>query len=136
MAAKENMVEIPASVWEAMQKRLDALEQASRLTTEAVLNSKAKILDPAYEALKVEIAKPASVRTQEIADRRFGTAGKRYRVWLDSTTPDGKKGPDISEHFPLVLSANSEHEAKAFYLDVMGITQHKYTLKHELVNAA
>jgi hypothetical protein len=66
------------------------------------------------------------VITQEIADEKYGLKGNRFTCKLDSTKEDGKPGPNVSEHFALTLSANSDLEAQSRYLEIMGIKKHDY----------
>lgn len=126
-------VEVPLGVLQELQQRLAALEYAQRLTTEAVMNPRAKILDREYEAWKAEAGRTARERTQDLADARYGTTAPRFRVRLDSTGEDGKKGPHIDEHPELVLSANSDLEAQARYLALCGIRKHDYRVACEPV---
>lgn len=127
------MVTIPAEEWKRLQARLDQLEASSRFAVEAVTNSRAKIIDQSYEEWKAQAGRPASERTQEVADKLYGREGQRFRVTLDSTLEDGKPGPNVREHFPLLLSANSDLEAQARYQQVMGIKKHDYRLRCEPV---
>ena len=124
--AVEPTVPVPVSVLEKLTSRLEALERAELLRQEFAINPRARILDAAYESFKTEVSRSARERTQDLADQMYGTAAPRYRVRLDSTTDEGKKGPDISEHFELKISANSDLEAQGRYLHVMGIRKHDY----------
>ena len=133
---KEPTVEVPVSVLEKLQARLDKLEHEQRINTELLVNSKARILDPAYEEWKKEVASSAAERSQDVADKRYGVTGKRWRVMLDSTTEDGKPGPKISEHPALVVSANSDLEAQGRYMELAGIRKHDYRFKTDLVQSA
>lgn len=119
---------------QSLQARLDALELSQRQQAEAALNPRAKIEDEAYQKWKAEASRPASERTQDIADARYGKAGPRFRVRLDTTGEDGRPGPKVAEHFPLVLSATDETHAKARYQEIMGIRgiQHDYKFIAEL----
>ncbi len=119
-------VEVPVSVLQQLQSRLEQLERESKVRAELAINPRAMILDPEYEAYKLEMGRPAKDRTQDIADKRYGKDGKRFLVKLDSTTDEGKPGPNVSEHFELTLSANSDIEAKGRYLELMGIRKHDY----------
>jgi hypothetical protein len=134
--AKEPTVEVPVSVLEKLQARLDKLEHEQRINTEILVNGKAKILDPAYEAWKKEVARPTADRSQDVADTTYGTTGKRFRVCLDSSTEEGKAGPKIGEHPALIVAGNSNLEAQARYLQLCGIRKHDYRFKTELVQAA
>lgn len=140
MATKEKQtegtVEVPASLLEKLMARLDTLEQANRVNTEILANGKAKILDPDYEAWKREVARPAAERSQDIADAKYGKEGKRFRVFLDSTAEDGEKGPNVSEHPALVISAHSDLEAEGRWKELTGIRKHDYQIKTEMVQAA
>lgn len=119
---------------EALLARIEALELRLAQQVEASLASRSIILDQDYEAWKREAARPASERTQSKVDRTC-QGPYRFRVWLDSSG-DGKPGPKIDEVFPLVIPANSTHEAQALYLEIMGIRKHDYTVRAELVSAA
>lgn len=138
--AKDNpageTVEVPADLLRRMQERLEALERAEAARAEKADDLHPKqVYDEAWAKREQDISRPASERTQEIADRLFGTAEPRFLVRLDSTTEDGKPGPDIREHFPLKISGSSDLEAGARYLKVMGITKHDYRLVAEPVAA-
>ncbi|MES2342311.1 MAG: hypothetical protein V4597_11580 [Pseudomonadota bacterium] len=124
---RPDVVEVPAALWQQLQTRLETLEHAERIRQEAGAFGPAKvILDPAYEAWKMEAARPAQARSQDVADRRYGTAAPRFRCRLDSTAPDGKPGPAVGEHPELVVSAHSDLEAQARYLELAGIRKHDY----------
>ncbi len=73
--------------------------------------------------------RPANVRTQELADKTYGTTGQRFRVAMDSTTEDGKPGPSIGEHFPLDICAHSDLEASGRYQQIMGIRKTDYPIR-------
>jgi hypothetical protein len=120
-------VEVPVALLHQLQARLEQLETAGRLAEEARLHP-TKIIDAAWQREIAELGRPPKDRTQDLADARYGKDGKRFVVRLDPTTEDGKKGPNIGEHFPLVISANSDLEAQARYLDIMGIKKHDYRL--------
>ena len=132
----KDTIEIPATQLQALMARLDKLEHEARIQAEIVQNSKANVLDPTFEAWKKEVARPAQERSQDLADKVYGKDGKRFRVYLDSSTDDGKPGPNISEHPVLVISANSDLEAGARYLQHCGITRHAYKIRAEQVSAA
>ncbi len=136
MAKQGETVTVPVEVLERMQARLDELERQTRSTQESLLNSRQLVIDPDYAAWKAEASRPASERSQDAADRKYGKANPRFRVRLDATTEDGKKGPNISEHFPLEVSANSDLEAGARYLELMGIRKHDYRVVAEPLAAA
>ena len=124
--AADPVVQVPVSVLEKLTSRLEALERAELLRQEFAINPRARIIDSAYENFKAEVSRSARERTQDVADKTYGTAAPRYRVRLDSTTDEGKKGPDISEHFELNISAHSDIEAQGRYLQIMGIRKHDY----------
>lgn len=128
---REQTVEVPVSTLDNLQARLASLEHQLQVEREVRANPPAQVIDDKYEAWKKEAGRPASERTQDVADRRFGTAAPRFRVRLDATGEDGKPGPKITEHFPLVISANSDDEAGARYLKIMGIRKHDYRLVAE-----
>ncbi len=134
MATKPNetepMVQLPAAKLEALLSRLDALEQTQRVQTEALLNPRSNILDKAYDAWKQEAGRPASARTQDIADKTFGTSAPRFTV-----RQDGKPGPRIDEWFPLQISAVDRVQAEGRYLELCGIKKHDYQLRTEPVAA-
>jgi hypothetical protein len=130
---REQMVKVPASALAALQARLEALEANQRTTTEALINPRARILDTAYEEWKAEASRPASERTQDVADKLYGKSLPRFKVWLDSRKEDGKPGPNIGEHFALEISAVDDVQAKGRYLQVMHISKHDYTLQAEPV---
>lgn len=132
---KPETVEVPAALWERMQARLEALELAEQKRAEAAANPHALVLDSAWERWKAEAGRPASERSQDVANGRYGLAQPRFRVRLDSTAEDGKPGPRVGEHFALEISANSDLEAQARYLEIMGIKRHEYTLRTEPVAA-
>jgi hypothetical protein len=122
----EPMVTLPAADLAALQARLGALEAAERVRAEIAvpLHLRPDAVDAAMEARRAAVSRPASVRTQEIADKKFGTSAPRWLVKIETmveNTPYGK-APNISEHFPLTLSASNEPEACARYLSTMGIT--------------
>lgn len=129
---QQEMVSVPAETLRQLQARLDALELAAHRDAMAraeLANPKAKvILDQAWEEEKKELAKPAAVRTQEKADKLYGIEAPRFRVRLDSTTDDGKPGPNVSEWPEIVLSAHSDLEAKGRYTELCGIRKHDYRL--------
>ena len=131
--AKGETVQIEVSILQELQGRLAALELAEKQRQELAANPPDLTLDKQYEAWKAEVSRPASVRTQEIADRLF-KGPQRYSVRLDTAT---KKRPDgvAPEHFPLVIAANSDLEARARYESVMGITKHDYTIRVDPVAA-
>lgn len=133
MAEKHETVTIPAQEWQRVLQRLEAAEQRSAAAIESVTSSRAKIIDREYEAWKLKADRPASVRTQEIANERY-PKGTPYRCSFDPTGEDGKP-KNISEHFPLQIRANSDLEAKARYLDLMGISKHSYKVIVEPVGA-
>lgn len=131
-----DMVQVPAADWERLQARLDALEHADRLRAERSDDFHAKqVLDARQEALEVELMRSPQDRTQARADREYGTEGPRWHCRLDSTREDGKPGPDIREWFGVVLCANSDLEAQARYLKIMGITKHDYRVVVEPLEA-
>lgn len=127
-STEERYVDVPADVLARIEMRvaaqmiarLEALETADRQRAEAALTPQARVLDQDYEAWKREASRPAKERSQDAADRLF-TGPLRFKVRLDSTQPDGKKGPNISEHPELVIAANSDLEAQARYLHLCGI---------------
>ncbi len=129
-------VTVPAEEFKQLLKRLEEAEQRSRIAVEAVTNGRALILDPEYERWKEQNSRSASERTQDIADKRFGKKGQRFTCRLDSTTEDGKPGPNVAEHFPVTLSANSDVEAEGRYLQLMGIKKHNYKVVVEAAQAA
>lgn len=117
---KEATVEVPLSLLEEMKQRLAALEHKTRIQDEQLNASKAIILDPAYEAWKKDVGRPAAERTQDIADRLYPN-GEPFRVKIDSSKPDGKPGPNVSEHPEIVIRANSPEEAEGRYRKLCGI---------------
>ena len=125
----EETVAVPVSVLEALTKRLETLEHASRVQAEMLVNSRAAILDPEYEKWKAEVSRPTKERSQDVADRTYGTTGKRFRCFLNSITEDGKPGPKIDEHPQLVIAANSDLEAKGRYQQLCGIRKHEYRVE-------
>jgi hypothetical protein len=129
---KPETVEVPVATLQAMQARLDALELREQVRAEAALRP-TRVLDQAWEAEKAELSRPAKERTQDAADRRFGTAAPRFRCRLDSTGEGGKPGPRVAEHFELTVSAGDPLHAQARYLETMGITQHQYKVATEPV---
>src|SRR5262249_36206563 len=131
---RADMVEVPAAQLAAMQARLEALERAELLRQHAV-NHHGNVIDRAWEQAKKDIDPPASVRTQELAARKWGTSQPRFRCRLDSTQEDGKPGPRLDELFPLDISAHSDVEAGQFYLMAMGVRSHSYRLVVEPVPA-
>lgn len=131
----QEMVTIPAELLRRLESRLDTLERAEFARQELTRSPNIKILDEGWEQTKAELSRPAAERSQDIADRKYGTVGKRFRVYLDSTQEDGKPGPDVSEHPKLTISANSDLEAQARYLDLCGIHKHDYRLACEPVAA-
>lgn len=110
-----------------MQARLDAMEQQVRVQQETLSNSRTRVIDAEYEAYKLEVARPAKDRTQDIADKKYGKDGKRFRCRLDASKSDNPT-VNISEHPELVVSANSDLEAQARYLDLCGIRKHDYAV--------
>lgn len=136
MAKDEEMVTISAAVLKEIQTRMEVLEQAQRINTELLVNSKARILDPDYEMWKMEASRSAQERSQSIVEQKFGVKGKLYRCKLDSTQDDGKPGPKIDEHPVLIIPGNSEYEAQGRYLEIIGVRKHDYKVKTELVSAA
>ncbi len=120
--AQPETVTVPVSTLAALQARLDALEEAAS-------QPRTLVLDAAWEAEKAALGRPANVRTQELADRTYGTTGQRFRVAMDSTTEDGKPGPSIGEHFPLEICAHSDLEAAGRYQKVMGILKSDYPIR-------
>ncbi len=127
----EQLVTVTTSFLESLNARLAMLEHAERARMELAQNPHANVLDQEHARWKELTARPASVRTQEIADKKYGNTEPRFKVRLDSTTEDGKPGPNTSEHFPLEISANSDLEAKARYEQVMGIRKHDYEIRVE-----
>ena len=126
--AAPEMVSVSADLLRQLQSRLEALERQEAVRLEIARNPNALILDPAYEAWKIEASRPAAERTQDIADRMYGTTSPRFRCKLDSTKDDGKPGPKIGEHPELLISANSDLEAQGRYLKLCGIKKHDYKL--------
>lgn len=124
-------VEVPVALLEQLRQRLDVLEGRERLREEAQAR-RAPVIDEEWERQKAEISRPASVRTQEMADREYGTLAPRFRVSLDPTDENGKP-VNVAEHFPLEVSAHSDLEAQARYLKLMGIRKHDYRLVAEPV---
>jgi hypothetical protein len=128
-------VQVPRQMLEQMQQRLQTLEQRQDERREAFLRS-SQVLDMDFEDFKAKASRPASVRTQEAVDKKYGTAAPRFRVRLDSSDPQtGKPGPNVSEHFELQISALSDLEAKQKYLDAMGITKTEWRVVVEPVAA-
>lgn len=124
----EATVEVPVSLLERMQARIEALEQDRRVREErADTDFRDKtVLDRRQAEFEAAAGKTPRERTQDRADREYGTVGQRWHCRLDSTREDGTPGPDIREWFGLTLSANSDLEAQARYLKIMGITRHDY----------
>ncbi len=120
-------VEVPLSLLQQLQARLDILETRER-TREEMQGRPHVVLDAAWEAERAQLARSSQERTQEAADKKYGTTGQRFLVRLDSTDAEGKPGPNITEHFPLMVAAHGELEAGAFYLDLMGIKKHDYRI--------
>jgi hypothetical protein len=125
--ARPDTVAVPANEWARLQERLATLENVQRVQGEQQ-GRPTVVLDGAWEATKAELARPAKDRTQEAADKKYGTAQPRFRVRLDSTTDDGKRGPNISEHPELEISANSDLEAGARWAQLCGVRKHDYKL--------
>lgn len=127
-SSQPETVTVPASTLAAMQARLEQLELRLQLRDDAALHP-TKLLDEAWQREKAELSRPASERTQDAADRKYGTEAPRFRVRLESVSESGSgKGPNIAEHFPLLVSASSDLEAGARYLSLMGITKHDHRL--------
>ena len=124
--ARDNEAALQARVAE-LEALVERLVLRDRQREEAAANP-AAVIDRAFEDWKREAGRPASERTQDIADRTYGTEAPRFRVHLDPTSPDTGKKVNISEHFPLTLSAHSDLEAGARYQKLMGITKHDYRL--------
>lgn len=135
MAEREAPRGKPVEMVQVPLERLEALERLARSHEETLRNSRAAILDNAYEEWKRRTARSAAEKTQEIADQRY-QGPQRFQVSLDSRTEDGKPGPKVAEHFPLTLRAHSDLEAQARYLEVMGIRKHDYRVVVEPLPAA
>jgi hypothetical protein len=127
-ATTEETIEVPVSVLQQLNARLESLEHADRVRREAELNPRANILDRAYEAWKAEVGRPAKERTQDAADKAY-EGPLAFRCRLDSTTENGKPGPYIGEHPEVVVRANSAEEAEMRYLRICGIKKHDYAVK-------
>lgn len=123
---KEETVSVPVSVLQELQDRLARLENVNAVRSEAE-HKPVKILDDAYEAWKREASRPAKERSQDVANKRYGTQGKRFRVRIDSSN-EGKPGPNVSEHPELVISANSDLEARGRWEELCGIRKHDYRI--------
>jgi hypothetical protein len=131
------VIQVPADDWQRLQERLTSLEYQQRLRDEQTPALHAKsVIDRRHEEFERNSMRSAQERTQEIADKNFGTDGPRWRCRLDSTTEDGRPGPDVSIFFPLDLCANSDLEAQARYQSVMGIRKHDYRIAAARVEAA
>jgi hypothetical protein len=115
----DDVVSVPRSEWEDMKAQLAVLLDHKRRADEQASRPSA-ILDDAYLAWKAEVSRPAAVRSQEKADRDY-TGPRRYRVRIDTTRPDGKPGPNCSEHPTIEINANSPHEAEGRYRELCGI---------------
>ena len=126
--------EAPASLVAQLLARIDLLEHRERERAEAS-HRPTLVIDASYEAWKADVARPAAVRTQEVADKKYGTGGRRFKVRLDARADDGKPGPNVSEHPELWISANSDLEAGARYLEICGIRKHDYRIVAEPVAA-
>lgn len=124
-----DVVQVPRSEWEQLKSNLAELLHDKRVREEREdsLHEKA-VLDRRQQEREAQSMRSAQERTQEIADRTYGTNGQRWRCYLDSTREDGKAGPDVSIFFPLELCANSDLEAQARYQKLMGITKHDYRI--------
>lgn len=127
--ANEKTIEVPAREYQDLQDRLAKLEKDAEIHL-ARQNPNAVVHDPAFEAWKAEVARPAAVRTQEMANKLWGTASPRYRCRLEKSK-DVHESVRLDEHFPLEISANSDLEAGARYLQLMGIRSHIHTLVAE-----
>ncbi len=130
----EETVQVPVSVLQQLQTRLAALEHAEAVRREEHENPRAKIIDPTFEQWKERYSRPPQVLTQERADKEY-TGPKRFKVWLDSSSEDGKPGPKIGEHPTIEISAHSPEEAEGRYLKLCGIKKHNYRLRAEPVAA-
>lgn len=134
------MVQVPAAEWEEMKATLAQLLHKERVRQEQEPGVHAKsVIEQRHEEFERNSMRSAQERTQEIADKTYGTDGPRWRCRLDSTTEDGRPGPDVSNFFALELSANSDLEAQARYLQAMGIRKHDYkvlTMPVQTANAA
>lgn len=124
-----DMVTIPRSEWDRLQAAITELLLDKRVREERGDDFHAKeVLDRQREQRINSITRSCAERTQEIANKTYGTEGQRWRCYMDSTTEDGKPGPDVSIFFPLELSANSDLEAQARYQSIMGIRKHDYRI--------
>ncbi len=125
-------VTLPASQLQTLMDRLEALERQAKAAPE-LFDSRAKVvLDKAFEDWKAEASLPASVRTQKIADKTYGTEGQRFHVELQKAD-DSPRGMTLGEHPALVISANSDLEAMGRWQKLCGVTSHKHKLIATLV---
>ena len=111
-----DMVEVPVSVLAELNARLAKLEaQANNPdSSRSVLR-----LDESFERFKEEVGRPCGIRSQENADKRYGTDGRRFRV---SLAPGDAKGKNRVDFWPaLEISANSDLEAQGRYQQLCGI---------------
>lgn len=124
-----NVVQIPVAELQDMKARLQQLE--GKLSGRVVVDSDphALVLDSAFEAKKAEASKTSLVRTQEKADRQWGTSSPAWQVHLESRKgEDGKPLVSTSEHPKVRISAGSKEEAIGRYQLLCGIlsTEHLF----------
>jgi hypothetical protein len=75
-----------------------------------------------FEALKLELAKPGEVRTQEAADRQWPTGAGRWRGMMYFNNPRKTGGwKPMSGMFPIEINADNIEQARSRYLAIMGI---------------
>lgn len=132
MAKDSDTVEVPASLLADLKAQVEGLRAEVRLAQEKTESVHAKqVYDQAWERKVAEAGKTPAQRTQEASDRAYGKKGQRFDVWLDSTTEDGRPGPNVSDWPRVAVSANSPEEAGARWLKLVGIRSHRHTLRAE-----
>jgi hypothetical protein len=119
-------VTIPAGELRQLLDRLERLEYSERLR-QARNDPNAKILDPDWDAHKIEASRPAAERTQDIADR-IHAGPHRYQCCFDASESD-KPNVRIHEHPAIIIRANSPEEAEVRWLRLIGVRKHDYKVK-------
>lgn len=136
MAKGVDTVEVPAQLMADLKAQVESLRAEVQLAREREQGVHEKqVYDAAWEKRVAEAALSAAERTQRASDKEYGTAGPRWKVWLDSTDRDGRPGPSVAEWPAVLISANSPEEAEARWLRLCGVRSHKHTLRAEAVAA-